>query len=250
MNLVTTLRVALIAGAALLVELLCRLNVITPFTMTSPSNTFVNLVHLLASGKPWPDLLFTLGNTLAAIVTSIVAGFAIGVIVQRIPRLRRVVSPLLAAYYAVPTFVFYPLMIVLLGLNRLSLIAIGVTLGLIGMIVNTIDGMDRIPRVFLKTAATYRMDPLSRTLLVALPAATPHLITGIKLAVTYSITGVIAGEFILSVAGIGRGIAVAYNDLDNKTMYALLALLLTTVTIVNVGIHEWERRVYERWGLR
>jgi len=250
MKLVTTLRIAVIAGAALLVELLCRLNVITPFTMTSPSNTFVNLVHLLASGKPWPDLTFTLVNTLAAILVSVVVGFVLGVLIQRIPRLRRVVSPLLAAYYAVPTFVFYPLMIVLLGLNRLSLIAIGVTLGLIGMIVSTIDGMDRIPRVFLKTAATYRMSPVARTFLVALPAATPHLITGIKLAVTYSITGVIAGEFILSVAGLGRGIAVAYNDLDNKTMYALLALLLTSVTVVNVGIHEWERRVYARWGLR
>lgn len=250
MSRVATLRVAVIAGAVLLIEVLCRLNVITPFTMTSPSNTFVNLVKLLASGKPWPDLIFTLFNTLAAIAVSIVGGFTIGVVIQRLPRLRRVISPLLAAYYAVPTFVFYPLMIVLLGLNRLSLIAIGVTLGTVGMIVSTIDGMDRIPRVFLKTAATYRMSPLARTLLVALPAATPHLITGIKLAVTYSITGVIAGEFILSVAGIGRGIAVAYNDLDNKTMYALLALLLTTVTIINVAIHEWERRVYVRWGLR
>jgi hypothetical protein len=26
-------------------------------------------------------------------------------------------------------------------------------------------------------------------------------------------------------------------------------LLLTTVTVINVVIHEWERRVYRRWGL-
>jgi NitT/TauT family transport system permease protein len=93
------------------------------------------------------------------------------------------------------------------------------------------------------------MSPVARTFLVSLPAATPHLITGVKLAVTYATTGVIAGEFILSVAGLGRAIAVAYNDLDNRTMYALLLLLLMTVTVINVAIHEWERRVYRRWGL-
>ncbi len=249
MSKVNVLRFALIAGAVLIVEVLCRVGVITPFTMTSPSATVVNLFAVLGSGKYWPDLTFTLINVIGAIVVSIVTGFAGGVILQRLPRLRRVVAPLLSAYYAVPVFVFYPLMIVLLGLNRYSLIAIGVVGGLVGMMVSTIDGMDRIPRVYLKTAASYRMSPLARTFLVSLPAATPHLITGVKLAVTYSITGVIAGEFILSVAGLGRSIAVAYNDLDNRTMYALLLLLLTVVTIVNVAIHEWERRVYARWGL-
>jgi NitT/TauT family transport system permease protein len=249
MNLVNGLRFAVVAGSILLVELLCRLNVITSFTMTSPSATFVNMIAVLQSGKYWPDITFTLVNTLIAIVLAIVFGFAFGVIVQRLRRLRRVLSPILAAYYAVPTFVFYPLMIVLLGLNRFSLIAIGVILAMVGMTVSTIDGMDRIPKVYLKTAAAYRMSPVARTLLVSLPAATPHLITGVKLAVTYAITGVIAGEFILSVAGLGRSIAVAYNDLDNRTMYALLLLLLTSVTVVNVVIHEWERRVYRRWGV-
>jgi NitT/TauT family transport system permease protein len=248
-NRINALRFAVVAGAILIVEVLCRLNVITPFTMTSPSATFVNMVQVVGSGKYWPDISFTLINTIVAIVIAVVAGFAFGVIVQRVRRLRRVLSPILSAYYAVPTFVFYPLMIVLLGLNRFSLIAIGVTLAIVGMMVSTIDGMDRIPKVYLKTATAYRMSPVARTLLISLPAATPHLITGVKLAVTYAITGVIAGEFILSVAGLGRAIAVAYNDLDNRTMYALLLLLLVTVTVVNVAIHEWERRVYRRWGV-
>jgi NitT/TauT family transport system permease protein len=248
-NRVNALRFAVVAGAILIVELLCRLNVITAFTMTSPSATFVNVISLLRGGKYWPDISFTLINTIIAILLAIAVGFAFGVIVHRLPRLRRVLSPILSAYYAVPTFVFYPLMIVLLGLNRFSLIAIGVILAMVGMTVSTIDGMDRIPKVYLKTSAAYRMSPVARTFLISLPAATPHLITGVKLAVTYAITGVIAGEFILSVAGLGRAIAVAYNDLDNHTMYALLLLLLTTVTVINVVIHEWERRVYRRWGL-
>jgi NitT/TauT family transport system permease protein len=243
-------RFALVAGAVAIVEVLCRTHVVSRLTLIPPSEMVVSLVRVLTLPKIQHDLLFTLVNTAVAIVIAVIAGFAAGAILHGLPRLRRVVDPLLAAYYAVPTFVFYPLLVALLGLNRLPLIAIGAVLGVVAMTVNTIAGLDRVPRVYLKTAAAYRMSPAATALLVQLPAATPYLVTGIKLAVSYSIVGTIAGEFILSVAGLGRAMALAYNNLDNRTMYGLLLLLLITVTAINVSIYEWERAVHRRWGLR
>lgn len=230
-----------------LVELLCRTGVIDPFTMIAPSAMVVALARVLAHGHIGPDAAFTLTNTLAAIALSVVLGFTLGAVVHGFPRLRRVVTPLLAAYYAVPTFVFYPVLIVMLGLNRLPLIAIGAALGVVGMMVSTLDGLDRVPRVLLKTARAYRMSPVSIALRVKLPAATPQLFTGLKLAMTYSIIGTLAGEFILSVAGLGRRLAIAYNDLDNPTMYGLLLLVLATVVVLNAIVFHCERRVYRRW---
>lgn len=236
--------IAFVAG----VEVLCRTGVIDHFTMIPPSEMVVALAGILKKGDIGPDAGFTLFNVLAAIVVAIVAGFALGAIVHALPRLRRVVTPLLTAYYAVPSFVFYPVLIVLLGLNRLPLIAIGAILGVVGMMVSTLDGLDRIPRVLLKTASAYRMTPLGIALRIKLPAAAPQLFTGVKLAVTYSIIGTLAGEFILSVAGIGRRLAIAYNDLDNPTMYGLLLLVITTVVIINAVIFHVERRVQRRWS--
>ncbi len=231
-----------------LVEALCRLGVIDRLTMIPPSEMTVALAGLVAKGDIWPDAGFTLFNILAAIVISVVLGFASGTVVHGLPRLRRVVTPLLAAYYAVPSFVFYPVLIVLFGLNRLPLIAIGATLGVVGMMVSTLDGLDRIPRALVKTGAVYRLGPLRQALLIKLPAAAPQLFTGVKLAVTYSIIGTIAGEFILSVAGIGRRLAIAYNDLDNRTMYGLLLLVLVTVIAMNALILDCERRLHRRWS--
>jgi NitT/TauT family transport system permease protein len=215
---VALMRLAVVVGFIALVELLCRTGVITPMTMIPPSAMAVSLVHLFESGEVDADLVFTLTNIAAATTLSIVLGFALGAIIHALPRLRRVVDPLLAAYYAVPTFVFYPLLLVVLGVNRAPLIVIGAMFGVVGMTVSTIDGIDRIPRVLMKTATAYDMNPIVTTLLIKLPAATPHLFTGVKLAVTYSVIGVVAGEFILSIAGMGRSIAFAYNDLDNTKM--------------------------------
>lgn len=241
------IRVLVVIAVIGLVEALCRTGVIDPFTMIAPSQMVMALAHILASGNIGPDAAFTLANTFAAIVVAIVAGFALGAVVHGLPRLRRVVTPLLAAYYAVPTFVFYPVLIVMLGLNRLPLIAIGAALGVVGMMVSTLDGLDRVPRVLLKTARAHRMSPLAIAVRIKLPAATPQLFTGVKLAVTYSIIGTLAGEFILSVAGLGRRLAIAYNDLDNPTMYGLLLLVLATVVVLNAIVFHCERRVYRRW---
>jgi NitT/TauT family transport system permease protein len=241
------IRLSIVVAFVGAVEVLCRTGVIDPFTMIAPSQMVVALAHVLADGHIGPDAAFTLTNTLAAIAVAIVAGFALGTVVHALPRLRRVVTPLLAAYYAVPTFVFYPVLIVMLGLNRLPLIAIGAALGVVGMMVSTLDGLDRVPRVLLKTATAYRMSPVAIALRIKLPAAAPQLFTGVKLAVTYSIIGTLAGEFILSVAGIGRRLAIAYNDLDNPTMYGLLLLVLVTVVVLNTIVFHCERRVYRRW---
>jgi NitT/TauT family transport system permease protein len=228
----------------------CRTGIINRLTMIPPSAMIVAALHLLTIRSIQADLLFTVTNAAAAIAIAVSAGFAAGIAIKALPRLRRVIDPLLAAYYAVPTFIFYPMLVAILGLNRAPLIAIGAVLGIVAMIVNTLDGLDRIPPVYLKTAAALRMPRLQTALLVQLPAATPYLVTGVKLAVSYSIVGTIAGEFILSVAGLGRAMSLAYNTLDNATMYGLLLILIATVTAINLAIYEWERGVHRRWGLR
>jgi ABC-type nitrate/sulfonate/bicarbonate transport system permease component len=71
----------------------------------------------------------------------------------------------------------------------------------------------------------------------------------VKLVIAYSFIGVIAGEFVLSGAGIGHQIAFAYNNFDNPTMYGLMLLLISFVSGLNMLLFVWERRFYRRRGL-
>ena len=81
---------------------------------------------------------------------------------------------------------------------------------------------------------------------IALPAAAPWLFTGVKFAVAYSFIGVIAGEFVVSGAGLGHAIAFAYNSFDNRMMYGLIVLLFVLVGSVNMLLSIWERKLYAR----
>jgi NitT/TauT family transport system permease protein len=244
------LRLLVVGGAVLLLELACRTGIISPLTMIAPSAMAAALVALIGSGKLTADIVKTFGNVALAVALAVVVGFALGVLIHALPRLRRALEPLFASYYAVPFFVFYPLLIVLFGLNDLPIVAIGFLFAVVAMVISTLTGLDRIPPVLLKVARTHRLGPLRTALFIKLPASAPHLFTGVKLAVAYAFIGVIAAEFILSGAGIGYAIAYAYNNFDNRTMYALMLLILTVVTAINLALHGWEQRLYRRRGDR
>ena len=56
----------------------------------------------------------------------------------------------------------------------------------------------------------------------------------------------IAGEFVVSGAGMGHAIAFAYNSFDNRMMYGLIVLLFVLVGSINTLLWTWERRLYAR----
>ena len=202
----------------------------------------------IASGELPGPAAHTFTEVGTAFAVSVAAGGALGALVHAQPRLRRALDPLLASWYAVPFFVFYPLLVALFGLNALPLIAIGVIFAAPAMMLSTLAGLDRVPRVMRKVARVHRLSRVQEVRLITLPSAAPHLFTGLKLAFAYSFIGVIAGEFILSGGGLGYGIAYAYESFENRTMYGLMLFVLLIAIGVNGALHVWDARLARRRG--
>jgi ABC-type nitrate/sulfonate/bicarbonate transport system permease component len=240
------IRLLVILGALVLLEAACRFGLISRDAVIPPTTMFQGTWRALASDEIRADVLLTLQNVALSLVLSLIVGTAVGLLLHKTTRLRRALDPLLASYYAVPTFVFYPLFIVLFGLNRWPLVAIGFLFAVVAVIINTLDGLSRIPRAFVRTAAVMRLTRTQYALHIILPAAAPWLFTGAKFAVAYSFIGVIAGEFVVSGAGMGHAIAFAYNSFDNRMMYGLIVLLFVLVGGINTLLSTGERRLYAR----
>ncbi len=242
------IRTFVLVGAVGALEFACRSGAISPTMVIAPSHMVTALVDTLQSDDIGMHLRHTLSAVAIAMSTAIVGGFVIGFILNWVPFLRRAFSPFLAAYYAIPHFAFYPLLIVIFGLGPVPLIVLATMFAMVAMILATMAGLDRVPRVLLKTARIHRLSLMEEIWRVRLPAAAPHILSGLKLAVAYSFIGVIAGEFILSTSGIGHEIAFAYDNFDNPRMYALILFVLGIVTTFNMAVFAWERRMLRRRG--
>src|SRR5437763_11069297 len=249
MSRVAIIRVAVLVAATGLLELCCRTGLIDQHVVIPPSEMADALLRLLIAGQANEQIVRTFGIVAAAVIIAVLAGFAIGAAIHASPRVRQSLDPFFATYYAVPIFIFYPVMIVIFGLSAIPIVLMGVATAIVAMIIATLNGLDRVPQVLTKVACVHRIGRIAKALLLKLAAAAPHLFTGLKLAVSYAFIGVIASEFILAPAGLGRVISDAYTDFDNRKMYALMLLLIIVATVVNMFLHAVDQHLAERRGI-
>jgi NitT/TauT family transport system permease protein len=250
MSRIVLLRIAVLAAFVGVLELLCRTGIIDNFTMPPPSRIVQDLWAILVAGKLTSAIFKTLGNAAIAFALAVVVGVIAGVVIHALPALRETLDPLFATYYAIPVLAFYPLLIILFGLGDIPQIVIAFMLGVVAVILNTLNGLDRVPRVLLKTARINGMGPLETAVKVTLPYAVPYVLTGVKLAIAYSLIGIIGSEFIMSKGGMGFEIAFAYTNFDNATMYPLILLVLIVSITANMLLGVWERTILARRGQR
>jgi NitT/TauT family transport system permease protein len=244
------IRLAVIVVAVGALELACRTGLIDHRVVIPPSEMAAALSRLLLSGQINSPMVRTFGVIAVAVALAVMLGFTLGLMIHALPRVRKALDPFFATYYAVPIFIFYPIMVAIFGLSVVPILLMGVANAIVAMIIATLNGLDRVPRVLMKTARVHRMGPLATALQLKLPAAAPHLFTGVKLSVSYGFIAVIASEFILAPAGLGRVISDAYSDFNNPRMYGLMLLLLIVATFINTVLQALDQRWAERRGGR
>jgi NitT/TauT family transport system permease protein len=239
-------RTAVLAGLVLLLEICCRSGIIDPLTIIPPSDMVASMIDRISSGDLDESIVQTFSTIGIAFVLAVGCGTLLGALVHRVSRLRDMVDPLLASYYSVPTFIFYPLLVALLGLGKAPLVALGVLSAAPAVMISTLSGLDGVPPVLLKLARVQRLGPARTLWWIVLPEALPRLFSGFKLALSYSLIGVIAGEFILSGTGLGYAISFAYQSFDNRAMYGLMLFVLLAAIVANGVLYVWEGRLARR----
>jgi NitT/TauT family transport system permease protein len=248
MNRVRLYQVSVIVGFVLILEVLCLTRVIDRITMPPPHEIAVDFVKLLASGKLNAEIAKSMGNVLLAFVLAYVLGIITGTVLHAYRTLRDTLDPLFATYYAIPIFAFYPIFIVIFGLGDGPQVLIGFLLGIVAVIVTTLNGLDRVPQVLRKTALIGHLTPLQTAMRVTLPFCAPYLLTAAKLALAYAFIGVIGSEFILARSGMCYEIGFAYTNFDNATMYPLIFLILLMSIIMNGVLSHYEKMLLARRG--
>jgi NitT/TauT family transport system permease protein len=246
---VTLVQLGIVVGIVALLEALCLAGVVDKITMPPPHRIAIDFVKLMVSGKLWPEIAKSMGNVLLAFAIAYVLGIVIGTALHAHRVVRDTLDPLFATYYAIPVFAFYPLFIVMFGLGDGPQVLIGILLGIVAVIVTTLNGLDHVPAVLRKTAQVARLGPFTTALRVTLPFCAPYLIGAAKLALAYAFIGVIGSEFIMARSGMGYEIGFAYTNFDNATMYPLIVLILILSIVMNGALTHCEKVLLARRGI-
>jgi len=227
---------ALIVALTAFAEIGSRAGWWNDHVLPAPSVIFTELGVLLTERQFWIDAQRTGIEVAASIVFGCLLGFAAGLLFWKVPLLGRVFEPYLVSFYAVPLVLFYPVMIVLVGINAMSVIILATIMAAIPMALNTAVGLNQMPPVYLKLARSLRTSPRQTLFAIAIPAAGPFIVAGLRLAVVYALIGTIAMEFTTAQAGLGYRIRYLYEIFDNIGMFAYIVVVLVLSCLLTVAL--------------
>jgi NitT/TauT family transport system permease protein len=214
--------------------------------VSRPSAVAVRLYELFARGEILPHLWVTaqelvLGYTIGLVVGT-VAGYGLG----RSATLRRVFEPYIMAFYGIPKIALAPLFIIWFGIGMGSKIALAAIMVFFLVFYNVFAGVRSVDRELVNLTLIMGANQRQLTYHVFLPAAAPYVMLGMRLAIPYSVIGVIVGEFTSSAQGLGLFIHEASSTYDPAGVFAGIVILLAFVTVANVLAGRLERRLL-RW---
>jgi NitT/TauT family transport system permease protein len=195
-------------------------------TLATPAQVLSAFRSLSAAGEVWPQLLTTLSRILLAFVMGCILGIPLGGVLYRFRGLESALGPYLAASYSVPLVVFYPFLIVLLGINDWPVVLLTAVTTTIPIALNSAQGLRAAPRVFLHIAQAFEFPASVVFRKVLLPSAWPDVLAGMKLSMVYSVVGVVSMEFIAANSGLGNRIQYYYEAFNVPSMYVFIALTL------------------------
>lgn len=213
----------------------------TANVLPAPSVIFAALGTLLTEPQFWLDAQRTGVEVAASIVFGCLVGFAAGLLFWKVPVIGRVFEPYLVSFYAVPLVLFYPVMIVLVGINAMSVIILATIMAAIPMALNTAVGLNQMPPVYMKLARSLRASPRQTLFAIAIPAAGPYIVAGLRLAVVYALIGAVAMEFTTAQAGLGYRIRYLYEIFNNTDMYAYIVVVLVLSCLLTIALAAVER---------
>lgn len=236
-------RWTIIIGFVAVLEGVTRAGLIDRSLMVPPSEILARLISIVPTGEFAGDAGRTLTTILLAFAIGLVGGFPLGVLLWRMPAVGRVLEPFLVTGYAMPTLLFYPVLLAIMGLNSGPIIVIAATMSLIPIALTTMVALGAIKPILHKLAKSVNASHSQYYLKVLLPAATPLVFPGVKLGFIYAVIGTIAMEFILAAQGIGFRAGFHYRELDTGDMWAYITVVIVLSVIVS-GILTWiEKRI-------
>jgi len=238
-------RCGVIALAVVLWEVLARW-LGNPLFVAPPSTTVVATIALLHDPDVVHALLAALRELATAFVIAVVAGLAIALPLGLSTFWRGAFLPLILGLYAIPQVTVLPLFVRIFGLGPPTKIAFGVTHGIFAVILTVIAAMRTLDPLLLRAAVSLGASRRQLIFAVVLPSLVPSLFTGMRLAMSAVLLGVLLAELYVSTTGIGFFAQAFTNGFAPAKLFGLILLLAAIAYTLNEVTRIAERR-FSRW---
>lgn len=190
-------------------EVLSRAQIINPLILPAPSQVFTRWVDYARSGELHRDALSSLYRVFAGFAIGTGLAIPIGLAMGASRTAYSYLNPLLQVLRPIPPIAYVPLAILWFGLGNppaFFLISLG---AFFPVLMSTIAGVRTVDAIYIRAAQNLGARRMALFRRVMVPAAMPHILSGIRVAFGVAFIVVIVAEMIAVNDGLGYRILEA-----------------------------------------
>jgi NitT/TauT family transport system permease protein len=180
---------------------------------------------------------------------AVLVGVPLGMWMGWSPTVSTILNPVVQLLRPISPIAWIPVAIVIFGVGNLAPIFLVFLGAFFPIVVTAMNGISNVPAMYVRAARNFGMRPSAILFRVALPAAVPQILTGLRIALGIAWLVVVAAEMIAVDSGLGYLIIDARNA---GKRYDLVVAGMLLIGLVGLALDLMVRRVEKlralRWG--
>jgi taurine transport system permease protein len=231
-----------------------ELNLFNPVFVPSIGSVRDAFLQVLRDGYKGHTLLYHIGASMKRLFIAVVLAFFLATTLGLLCGMNRTVmailDPFVEFYRALPPLAYNTMIVLWFGIGDESKIVLLLLSAFPPIFIQTVFGVQRIPRDRINGARSLGTSPLSLFFKVIFPSALPDILTGLRTAVGVAYATLVAAEMVASASGIGWMVLDASKYIMYATVYfgiiimGAIAILIDMVLKVLIKMaapwQEWE----------
>ena len=207
--------------------------------LPSPRVVFVTL--LAQRGLLWDNSLTTLSETALGVLLAVIAALVWALLLDQSELLRRALLPYLVASQTVPIIVLAPLMLLWFGFGLLPKVLLVALFAFFPIVLSTLAGLEQTPADRRDLMRSLAASPWQTFRLLRWPGALPSFFSGLRITLTYSVTGAIFAEYVGGFSGLGILLQTAANSRATPLVFATIIVIALLSSLLVAGVRLLER---------
>jgi ABC-type nitrate/sulfonate/bicarbonate transport system permease component len=174
----------------------------------------------IADGTLATHLLATFWRQMLGYGLAVVFGIGLGLAMGYYRALYNLFEPLVEVLRPIPGPAYLPLLVLFVGIGHEMKVVLVLVASFFPILLNTFSGVRSIDPVQFDTARTLGLTTLQTFRELVLPAASPQILTGMRISLAISLILAVLGEMIVSNDGLGYFTLLAQRTFRVPEVYA------------------------------
>lgn len=235
-------------------ELLRRLSGVSPLLMPSLSDIGRALLHGLRGGQLLAQVGLSLGFIVAGTLIASILALLVSLLTRFSLLLDSLVAILSSLFHPLPGIALLPVIILWVGIGPAAVLAVIVHSVFWPVLTNLRTGQASLPLTWRLLAENYQLGPLRYLFLIALPASSPYILAGLRIAWARAWRALISAEMLFgavtALGGLGWFIHSRRVFMDSAGLYAgIVTVMLVGSLIEGLLFDRLEAVTLGRWGM-